>query len=82
MTTDEKREVRQALEDKILREVTDPAGWLMALRRVVEALDLQPAAVLRLPACLRDGCHDVVSHADRNSMTAARVIEVIRAMRW
>ena len=72
MTPAELREARETMT-RAVTATPDPAGWLVAVRRIAERLNLRPESCIPLPGTVASICHEVVRCADGNSMTLAQV---------
>jgi hypothetical protein len=72
MTPAELREARETMT-RAVTATPDPAGWLVAVRQIVERLNLRPESCICLPGTVANICHEVVRCADGNSMTLAQV---------
>ncbi len=81
MTRDEKKALREDMAATIKARCPDPAGWLIAIRQVVEAVDVDPARAIPLGGVTLDMiCYEVLSMADKMDVSSERIQNAIKAL--
>ena len=74
MTGSELREVREVMTDAIMRAIPDPAGWLLALRLIVEGVGLAPEKCIPLGGVtLQLACFEVANYMGKNQIPMDRI---------
>ena len=67
------REVREVMTEAIMRAVPDPAGWLLALRGIVEGVGLAPEKCIPLGrVTLQLACGEVANYMSKNQVPMDR----------
>lgn len=78
MTGPEIGKVSREMAEAVKSRVPDPAGWMLALRRISERLGLDPAMSIRLgDVVLIDVCHGLVRYAASNSLESDQIRAVL-----
>lgn len=80
MKPDERKEARCVLCEAIVASVPDPAGWMLALRRVVEALGMRPEMCIPLgDVTLANACAAIVMYGG-NDLTLQAVRDAVKVL--
>lgn len=67
MTRDERAEAGRIMLSAITSQIKNPAGWLLAVRRICERIGLNPASAIRLgDVSLADVVYGVITEANSN----------------